>query len=99
MSTEGSFYELEFHPSAWREWQRLDPALRAQFKSKLAERLQAPAVPAARISGAADLYKIKLRTAGYRLVYQVVQAKITVLVLSVGRRERNAAYVAALARV
>lgn len=92
-------YELEFHPTAWREWQKLDPTLRTQFKKKLDERLDAPVVGSARILGAADLYKIKLRTAGYRLVYQVVASKITVLVLSVGKRERNAAYAAALDRI
>jgi mRNA interferase RelE/StbE len=92
-------FELEFHPSAWREWERLDGSLRAQFKKKLDERLNEPAVPSARILGAPDLYKIKLRTVGYRLVYQLIASKITVLVLSVGKRERNAAYFAALDRV
>jgi mRNA interferase RelE/StbE len=92
-------FELEFHPSAWREWEKLDGTLRAQFKKKLGERLDSPLVPSARILGAPDLYKIKLRTAGYRLVYQVIANKVAVLVLSVGKRERNSAYIQALDRV
>ncbi len=92
-------YELEFHPSALTEWGKLDGSVRKQFKSKLTERLAQPHVPAARVSGGLCLYKIKLRTAGYRLVYQVQDERVVVLVLSVGKRERNAAYQAALGRL
>lgn len=53
----------------------------------------------AHVSGGSHLYKIKLRAAGFRLVYQVRDQAITVLVLSVGKRERNAAYNAALVRL
>ncbi|WP_373687182.1 type II toxin-antitoxin system RelE/ParE family toxin [Acinetobacter sp. YH12239] len=33
------------------------------------------------------MYKVKLRSAGYRLVYQVIDTKIVVLVLDVDRRD------------
>ena len=39
-----------------------------------------------------DHYKIKLRQAGYRLVYRVDDATITVLVIAVGKRERSEVY-------
>ena len=91
-------YALAFHPQALAEWRKLDASVAQQFKKKLAERLEQPAVPSARISGGPDLYKIKLRTVGYRLVYQVQNRRLTVLVLAVGRRERNEAYDAALGR-
>ncbi|MBN3186368.1 hypothetical protein H4F65_09925 [Pectobacterium brasiliense] len=39
-----------------------------------------------------DCYKIKLRSAGYRLVYQVFEHEIVVLVLVVGKRERSEVY-------
>jgi mRNA interferase RelE/StbE len=39
---------------------KLDDSIRSQFKKKLAERLINPRIPKARISGGADLYKIKL---------------------------------------
>lgn len=92
-------YELEFHPAALAEWSKLDGSIRKQLKSKLADRLAQPHVPAARVSGGLNLYKIKLRTVGYRLVYQVQDEQVLVLVLSVGKRERNAAYQAALWRI
>ena len=92
-------YELAFHPDALNEWRKLDKTVADQIKKKLAERLSNPIVVSARVSGGADLYKIKLRTVGYRLVYQVQDQQLMVLVLSVGKRERNAAYKLALIRL
>jgi len=92
-------YEVEFHPRALAEFKKLDRATAEQFKAKLKERMEEPRVPAARVSGGHDLYKIKLRTVGYRLVYQVQDNRVVILVLSVGKRERNAAYRAALDRL
>ncbi len=91
-------YELLFHPDALDEWGKLDKALQEQFKKKLAERLLEPHVPASRLSGHAQRDKIKLRSAGFRLVYEVRDAEMMVLVLAVGRRERNAVYRAASKR-
>lgn len=66
-----SEYKLEFKPSALKEWRKIAPVLKAQFKKKLEQRLQAPHNQADALSGMANCYKIKLRTAGYRLVYEV----------------------------
>jgi len=55
-------------------------------------------VPAAKLSGHPDRYKIKLRSAGYRLVYEVRDQVLLVLVIAVGRRDRNAVYRAASRR-
>lgn len=85
-------YSLEFLPVALREWNKLDSAVAAQFKKKLGERLEHPHIPSARLSGLPNCYKIKLRSAGFRLVYQVIDDRITVLVVAVGRRERNEVY-------
>ena len=46
-----------------------------------------------------DCYKIKLRKAGYRLVYQVEDERVTVVVIAVGRRDRNLVYEAASQRL
>ena len=85
-------YSLEFKTSALKEWRKLAPPIRAQFRKKLAERLVAPHVPAARLSGSAPRYKIKLRTAGYRLVYEVRESALVVVVIAVGRRDRGSVY-------
>ena len=91
-------YELGFLEEALREWRKLDANTRGQFKKKLGERLANPRVPAARLHGANDRYKIKLRSVGYRLVYEVRDAELIVVVVAVGRRDRNQVYVAASKR-
>jgi mRNA interferase RelE/StbE len=85
-------YELAFLDDALKEWRKLDNATREQFKARLAERLQNPKIPSARLHGARERYKIKLRNAGYRLVYQVRDSELLVLVVAVGKRERNEVY-------
>lgn len=89
-------YQLAFLPSALKEWRKLDATLQRQFRSKLAERLELPHIPAAAIRGGEHLYKIKLRQAGYRLVYHVVDETVTVTVVAVGKREQQRMYQAAL---
>ena len=91
-------YELSFHPDALVEWKKLDGSIRELFKKKIAERLHHPRVPAARLSGHKDCYKIKLRDAGYRLVYEVRDKVLMVVVVAVGKRERNMVYKAAAGR-
>lgn len=85
-------YKLKFLPVALKEWKKLSPVIRDQFKKKLAERLEQPKVVSAKLSGFDSVYKIKLRSSGYRLVYEVVDDEIVVFVLAVGKRERNEVY-------
>ncbi|VVO04565.1 type II toxin-antitoxin system RelE family toxin [Pseudomonas fluorescens] len=85
-------YELEFSDKAWKEWQKLGATLREQFKKKLQERLNNPHVPGDRLNGIDKAYKIKLRSAGYRLVYRVVDEVLVVTVIAVGKRERGDVY-------
>ena len=91
-------YSLEFLPSAQKEWEKLGATVKSQFKKKLQERLETPRVPADALHGMADCYKIKLRQAGYRLVYRVEESRVTVLVVAVGKRERGEVYEAARRR-
>lgn len=88
-------YELEFLEEALAEWKRLDGSIKEQFKKKLAERLDEPRIDSARLFGQADRYKIKLRGIGYRLVYEVQDKRLIVLVVAVGKRDKNAVYKAA----
>ena len=85
-------FDLQFLPSALKEWRKLGAPVREQFKKKLAERLQRPRIPGDALHGLADHYKIKLRDAGYRLVYRVDDRAVTVTVVAVGKRERNRVY-------
>lgn len=83
---------LEFKPSALKEWQKLDNTIQSEFKKKLEKVLEHSKVEANKLSGLPDCYKIKLRTLGYRLVYQVDDGRVVVLVLAVGKREKSLVY-------
>ena len=85
-------YEINFLEDALREWKKLDSAIRGQLTRKLTERLSAPRVPSARLSGMRNCYKIKLKSSGFRLVYQVEDNVLIVLVIAIGKRERNEVY-------
>jgi len=85
-------YSLEFKPKALKEWKKLDHSIKLQFHKKLKERLENPHIPHSKLSGFKSVYKIKLRSSGFRLVYEVVDDKIVVVVLSVGKREDGAVY-------
>ncbi|MEN3146161.1 type II toxin-antitoxin system RelE/ParE family toxin [Neorhizobium sp. IRAMC:178] len=88
-------YELAFLDVALKEWRKLDSNIREQFKKKLTERLENPRVAAAQLHGSTNRYKIKLRAIGYRLVYEVRDTQLVVLVIAIGRRDRDAVYKAA----
>jgi mRNA interferase RelE/StbE len=92
-------YRLAFLPSALKEWKKLGDNVRDQFRKKLKERLKTPHVPSARLSGMPGCYKIKLRGAGYRLVYRVEDDRLMVIVVTVGRRDRNLVYKIAAGRI
>jgi len=85
-------YELEFHHKALKEWRKLDSTIKSQFKKKLSERLQSPKTTSAKPSGYSDMYKIKLRGLGYRLIYQVKDSRCIVYVITLGKREKSTAY-------
>ena len=92
-------YKLAFKESALKEWKKLNPPLQDQFKKVLQERLKAPHVPSAKLSGMRDCYKIKLRAAGYRLVYEVQDEVLVVTVVAVGKREGGEVYTKARGRL
>ncbi len=85
-------YKLKFLPTALKEWKKLDNTIQNQFKKKLEERLWSPHVPGSRLSGFENHYKIKLRASGYRLVYEVIDAEVFVLVIAVGKRDKKLVY-------
>lgn len=87
-----SSYRLAFIPTALKEWKKLDRSVQLQFKKKLTERLENPHVPASQLHGLHNHYKIKLRATGYRLVYEVQDEKVCILVIAVGKRDKLSVY-------
>ena len=85
-------YKLKFLPTALKEWKKLDNSIQTQLKKKLQERLEFPHVPNCQLSGFENHYKIKLKASGYRLVYEVIDEEIFVLVIAIGKRDKNQVY-------
>lgn len=85
-------YELGFVEAALKEWRKLDSNTRELFKKKLTERCANPHVPSAKLSGAKGRYKIKLRNVGYRLVYEVRDEQLIIIVIAVGKRNCGTVY-------
>lgn len=85
-------YKLVFDRRALKEWRKLNPSIQQQFKKKLNKRLDNPHAQVDKLSGYTNRYKIKLRSVGYRLVYEVVDEEIIVLVLAIGKRENSQVY-------
>ncbi len=78
---------------ALKEWKKLDGSIKTQLRKALAKRLQVPHVPSARLRGdLQNTYKIKLHDVGYRLVYEVIDQRLVVLVIAIGKRDHEEAY-------
>ena len=92
-------YKLKFLPTALKEWKKLDNTVQNQFKKKLEERLINPSVPSSQLFGFENHFKIKLKASGYRLVYEVIEDELYILVIAIGKRSKNIAYKKARTRI
>lgn len=92
-------YKLRFKEQALEEWNALDQTIREQFSKKLRTLRENPRVDSSRLSGLKNCYKIKLRKAGYRLVYEVRDQEVVILIVAIGKRERNEVYKTAAKRI
>jgi mRNA interferase RelE/StbE len=95
-------FALKFDERALAEWYKLEVQIQKQFKKKLTKLMSGVETPSprARVSGLGPgYYKIKQRTSGYRLVYRYEDKKLVILVIAVGKRNRNIVYDVARARV
>lgn len=85
-------YSIEFEKRALKEWKKLDHPIREQFKKKLVKVLENPHIKSAQLHEHQYRYKIKLKSSGYRLVYEVNDNKLLLLVIAVGIRANNEVY-------
>ncbi len=81
------------------EWRKLAPVIQEQFKKKLTNRLDDPHVPGDALSGLQNCYKIKLKSVGYHLFYQVEDNEVLVTVVAERQREHGDVYSKAKDRV
>lgn len=93
-------YELHFHPLALKEWKKLSKEIQSQFKKILNRRIHEPNVVSAKLGAPLkNCYKIKLNQSGFRLVYHVKDKECIILVIAVGKRNKDFVYKTADARL
>lgn len=93
-------YAIKVHDDFVAELNKLDTAIKQQLRKKLDKVVENPHIPKNRLSGVLhNCYKIKLRKAGVRLIYQVNDDEIYILLLTVGKREDNEVYDTASRRI
>ena len=84
-------FSIEIHPDARREWKKLDPDIKLQATRKLGSLMENPRVPASQLRGMPDCYKVKLHSAGYRIIYQVIDSRLVILIVAAGKRDAGKA--------
>jgi mRNA interferase RelE/StbE len=95
-------FALKFDARALAEWRKLDRRIQSQFKKKLSKLVSGEETPSpsTMVSGLPPgYYKIKQRSSGYRLVYRYEDEELVVIVIAVGKRNRNIVYDIARGRV
>lgn len=85
-------YSLEFDARALKGWHKVGDTVRQQLKEKLATVLLNPRIEANRVYALHDWSKIKLRSSGYRFVYQLIDQEVMMFVMAVDKREREQVY-------
>lgn len=89
-------YRVEFLPEAAREFEALDGSLKkvaAKQINKLAERPELGEPLGKRMGIDLTGYrKIYFGKAGYRIVYEIQQQKLVILIIGIGKRERAEIY-------
>ncbi len=78
-------YEVALAPAAARQLRKLDPQVRRRVQAAIELLATEPRPPAAtRLLGGAGEWRV--RTGDYRIIYEVEDERLLVLVLSVGHR-------------
>ena len=86
-------YQLKRHDDFLDDWNDLSRDVQIQLKKKLEKVQQNPHIPKNRLKGElSSCYKIKLRKAGIRLVYQVIDDEVVILLVTVGKRADSEVY-------
>lgn len=98
--TSRKVFRVLFHDGVQDEFFNLDKAIQTRLSRKLAKRAVAPINPADALSGElAGCYKLKDNKSGSRLVYAVIEDKVLLLVIAIGKRERLSVYKIAATRL
>lgn len=78
---------MKFRTDALKEWNNLDRSTQQQFAKQLKKNTENPP-----IKELPDCYKIKLKSSGSQLVYQLINDELIIAVVTVGIRVLSDVY-------
>jgi mRNA interferase RelE/StbE len=79
-------YTVEFRPSVWKNVKNIPKKDLVKIKSKIEEiRSDLPDPATTRMSGNSDFHKV--RCGNYRIVYEIHEDSLVILVVKVGHRK------------
>lgn len=78
-------YQIEFRPSAYREFKKLNPDIQERIAQRIDSLARNPHPPnLEKLSGQRNRYR--LRTGDYRIVYEIRDDRLIVLVVRIAHR-------------
>ncbi len=79
-------YDLEFEKAAIRALKKLTPNVAAQIEKDIRQLCEQPRPPGCiKLKANAELWRI--RSGSYRIIYQIQDSKLVVLIVDVGHRK------------
>jgi len=78
-------FQLEFRPAAYRDFSKLDPAVRRRLTPAMDALRDDPRPPGVKhLAGPHDLWRV--RVGGYRIVYAIHDDRLVIVVVRIGPR-------------
>ena len=96
-------YNFEFHPEAKEELKRLNNSIQILFTKKLKQILNAPEI-GIKLGNKnklklAGLKKVYFNNKKHRIVYEIIEDKVMIYIVAIGKREEMEVYRKADSRV
>ena len=86
-------YSIKVHDDFKKDLEKISQPIQDQLYKKLKKVQQNPHIPKNRLNGElSSCYKIKLLKGGIRLVYQVIDDELVILLVTVGKRADSEVY-------
>lgn len=93
-------YKVLLPKESLKDWNKIDHSVKRLFQRKLSSVVLNPIIDNNRLRGKlSNCYKIKLKRAGYRLVYEVKCQTIVLIVWAIDKREDDKVYNSAISRL
>lgn len=93
-------YRIMLTRESLKEWNKLDHSIKVLFERKLKNIIHNPVIPKNKLHGnLSSCYKLKLNRIGYRLIYEVREKTVVLVVWAINKRDKSKAYKSASSRL